>query len=211
MNREQIQDSQVFKETCVCPWHIVRLFDNSLRPLLHNPRKLFAPYVGPGMTVLDIGCGRGFASLGLARLVGDEGLVISADIQPQMLRMVEQRAMTSGLSHCIRIHRCEPDRIGVREELDFVLAFFMVHEVPNKRSFLAEVLRLLKPSGRFFIAEPKFHTTALDFERMVQEAEELGFTIAERPRVRFSRAVVLARDGMVSDRTAEQEPSARTL
>lgn len=38
---------------------------------------MLAPYVTKGMTVLDAGCGMGFFSIGLARLVGDEGAVIA--------------------------------------------------------------------------------------------------------------------------------------
>jgi cyclopropane fatty-acyl-phospholipid synthase-like methyltransferase len=38
---------------------------------------MLGPYVKPGMTVLDVGCGMGFFSIGMARMVGDEGRVIA--------------------------------------------------------------------------------------------------------------------------------------
>ena len=177
----------------VCPWQIVYLFDNFLRPFVHNPQKLFEPYVRSGMTVLDVGCGRGFASLGLARLVGEEGLVIAADLQPQMLDMVKERAARVGLSNRIRIHCCEANRIGVQEELDFAVAFFMVHEVPDAWAFFEEIFTLLKPSGRFFFTEPKIHVSSRDFEQSVQKAQAVGFEIAEKPSVRLSRTVLLAK------------------
>ena len=41
-----------------------------------------------GMTVLDVGCGMGFFSIGLAKLVGDKGCVIAADVQPKMLSVL---------------------------------------------------------------------------------------------------------------------------
>jgi ubiquinone/menaquinone biosynthesis C-methylase UbiE len=190
MNTDQIKDSRALKEAYVCPWQIVPLFDNLLRPLVHNPRKLFGPYVKTGMTVLDIGCGRGFASLGLARLVGEEGLVISADLQPQMLEMVRSRALKAGLSSTIRVHLCEADRIGISDELDFAVALFMVHEVPDSRAFLEELFALLRPGGRLFVAEPLVHVSRRDFERSVEQAEEVGFEILERPAVFIGRAVV---------------------
>jgi ubiquinone/menaquinone biosynthesis C-methylase UbiE len=65
------------------------------------------------MTVMDLGCGAGFASLGLAKLVGDGGLVISVDVQPEMLEMVRSRAAKVGLSNTIRTHLCEHDCIGL--------------------------------------------------------------------------------------------------
>ena len=201
MNAEELRSSQVIDETHVCPWQIVRLFDNFLRPLVHNPRKLFGPYVQTGMKVLDVGCGRGFASLGLARLVGKDGLLISADIQPEMLDMVKKRAARAGLSNRIRTHRCNVDCMGVREELDFAVAFFMLHEVPDVRAFLIELFTLLKPGGRLFITEPKIHVNRRDFENTVRLAQTVGFEISERPGVRLGRTVVLVKGAAVDDDT----------
>ncbi|UCH43248.1 MAG: class I SAM-dependent methyltransferase [Dehalococcoidales bacterium] len=145
------------------------------------------------MTVLDVGCGAGFASLGLARLVGEEGLVIAADLQPRMLNFVKERAIREGLSNRIHIHLCSHDRIGLQEELDFTVAFFMLHEVPDIQVFLKEINSLLKPGGRFFITEPKIHVGLIAFNEMMRKAEDVGFEIAEKPRVRFGRTVLLSK------------------
>jgi len=191
MNTEQIQNEQTIERKLVCPWRMAPTIDNFLRPLIHNPRKLFGPYVKPGMTVMDVGCGGGFASLGLARLVGNEGLVISADLQREMLEIVQERAMKMGLAGRIRIHLCEANRIGVRDNLDFAVALFMVHEVPNSKAFLEEIFTLLVPGGKLFIAEPIIHVSRSDFERTVQEAVLTGFEKYRRPAIRIGRAVVL--------------------
>ena len=191
MNVESISDSLAEKKKFVCPWQLAPLIDNCLRPLVHNPLKIFAPYVGRGMTVLDVGCGAGFASLGLAELVGEEGLVIAADLQSKMLSTVKERAVRAGLSDRIRIHLCDANRIGVREELDFVVAFFMVHEVPDVRTFIEEIFKLLKKDGRFFLTEPKIHVSSHDFEQLVWEAQAVGFKVVERPSVRFGQTVLL--------------------
>lgn len=175
----------------VCSWRHVRTFDNFLRPLVHDPERLFAPYVREGMTVLDVGCGRGFASLGLARLVGEGGTVISADLQPEMLAMVGERAGKAGLMDRIFLHRCGERKVGVEEELDFVLAFWMVHELPDASGFFREMRGLLKPEGRLFLAEPKIHNTARSFDGTVVQAREEGLKVSETPRVRLSRAAVL--------------------
>jgi ubiquinone/menaquinone biosynthesis C-methylase UbiE len=190
MNTETTQSTWLGEGDRVCPWQRVRRFDNFLRPLVHNPRKLFGPYVRSGMTVLDVGCGGGFASLGLARLVGEDGMVISADLQPEMLDIVRERAASAGLLERITFHRCDPGRIGVQARVDFAVAFWMVHEVPDSEAFLREVCALLSPGGRFFLAEPKIHTSPLEFERMVEGGTEAGLVVLEKPKVRFSRAVV---------------------
>jgi len=191
MNVQQVCYSTDEKKKLVCPWQLAPLIDNYLRPLIHNPLKLFAPYIEQGMTVLDVGCGAGFASLGLAKLVGENGSVIAADLQPKMLSIVKNRAARGGLSDRIRIHVCSSNKIGVREELDFVLAFFMVHEVPNTQAFIEEVFTLLKRGGLFFLTEPKVHVRSHDFKQLVSVAQEIGFEIAERPRVRFGHTVLL--------------------
>jgi ubiquinone/menaquinone biosynthesis C-methylase UbiE len=149
------------------------------------------------MTALDIGCGGGFASLGLARLVGG-GKVIAADLQPEMLAVVRERAREAGLSDRIQTHLCPPDRIGVTGPVDFALAFFMVHEVPDKDRFLREISAILAPNGQFFVAEPLFHTTKRDFRQLIDRAAAAGLIVVEHPRVFFGRAVVLKR------RTAEK-------
>ncbi len=172
----------------VCPWWMVYTFDNPLRRLVHDPNKIFAPYVESGMTVLDIGCGRGFNSIGLARVVGEQGRVISVDMQRQMLNMLEKRAARAGLANRIQLHLCEADTLGVEDAVDFVNAFWMVHETPDTGKFLGEVFSLLKPGGKLLVAEPSFHVKPDDFDEMIEKAEEAGFEVCDRPRIRFSRA-----------------------
>jgi 2-polyprenyl-3-methyl-5-hydroxy-6-metoxy-1,4-benzoquinol methylase len=49
----------------VCPWWGGYFIDNPLRRLLHNPEKIVGPYVQPGMTVMDVGCGMGIFSIAI--------------------------------------------------------------------------------------------------------------------------------------------------
>jgi SAM-dependent methyltransferase len=178
----------------ICPWWLVKYFDNSFRRPFHDPQKLFGPYVGPGMTAVDLGCGGGFATLGLARLVGGGGKVIAADLQPEMLEMVRDRAERNGLSDRIQTHRCAPDRVGVKGPVDFALAFWMMHEVPDGAAFCAEISGMLAPGGRFFVAEPLFHTTRRDFLNAIEHAAAAGLAVFSHPKVALSRAVVFTKE-----------------
>ena len=88
----------------ICPWWLAYAFDNPFRRFLHSPEKILGPYVAEGMTVLDVGCGMGFFSIGLAKLVGNKGCVIAVDVQQKMLNALEKRAEKAGVLNRIRIH-----------------------------------------------------------------------------------------------------------
>ena len=74
----------------------------------------------------------GYFSIPLAQLVGSQGKVICIDLQQQMLDGLRRRAEKAGVLDTIAMHRCEPTRLGLPEPVDFVLAFWMLHEVPDQ-------------------------------------------------------------------------------
>lgn len=177
----------------ICPWWLAYSFDNPLRRLLHPPERLFAGLVGPGETAVDVGCGMGHFTLGLARMVGPGGKVIAVDLQPQMLERVRRRAERAGLGDRIRLHRAGEASLELKAQADVVVASWMVHEVPDRAAFLREVAGLMKPGARLFVAEPRLHVPEEDLERTVALALEAGLRVDARPRVSFSRAVLFAK------------------
>lgn len=175
----------------VCPWWGGYFIDNSLRRWLHPPEAILGPYVRPGMTVVDVGCGMGFFAIPMARMVGESGRVIAVDLQPQMLSTLRRRAEAAGVHQRIRTHRCAADSLVLSETADFVLAFAMVHEVPDRERLLGEIKNLLRPGAKVFIAEPRIHVPAKNFRRTVETALQCGLKVLEEPLVRWCRAVVL--------------------
>jgi len=177
-----------------CPWWLLFTFDNPLRKLVHNPKKILVPYVKSGDTVLDVGCGMGYFTLELAQLAGANGKVIAADLQEQMLAGLNKRAERAGLIDRIQLHQSTPNQIGVDQPVDFALAFWMVHEVRQQKDFLKQIFEMLKPNGGFLLVEPIIHVTETAFEQTVSQASEIGFQEIERPRVRASQAVVFGKE-----------------
>lgn len=175
----------------VCPVKKAGHLDTSIRRWLQNPRTILRPYIEEGMTVLDLGCGPGYFSIDLARMVGKSGRVIAADLQEGMLQKLRAKIQGTELEERITLHQCEEDKIGLSEPVDFVLAFYVVHEIPNQEEFLHEIKSILKPNGRVFIVEPPFHVSKTAFEETVRKAQDVGFTLVERPKVLLSKTMVL--------------------
>ena len=177
----------------VCPPSVGRLLVNPLRKLFQNPIRILSPYVSPGMNVADIGCAMGFFSLPLAKLVGIGGHVYCIDIQEEMITEVERRANNVGLSGRITTRLCTKESLqldDVKGTLDFTLAYYVVHEVPDAGKFLSEVIEVLKPGGHLLVEEPKGHVSEAHFEEMAQLAEEIGFT-AKRSSSLGNRTILL--------------------
>lgn len=175
----------------VCPAAISGVLDNIFRKLVHNPRKILADFVKEGMTVLDAGCGPGFFTVPMAEMVGERGKVIAADLQEGILEKLKNKIRGSELGKRVVLHKAEDDKFAVGEEVDFILVFYMLHEVGSQEKFLAEIKSILKPGGKVLLVEPKFHVSGKMFENSVEKAAALGFLPVAGPKIFFSRAVVL--------------------
>jgi len=174
----------------ICTWWIAYTFDNPLRKLFHNPQKIFGGYIKEGMTVMDVGCGMGYFSIGMAKLVGASGKVIAVDLQRKMLEIMHKRARRAGVEDIIKPHHCEADKLGIGGPVDFILAFWMVHEVADKDHFFVQIRSILAPDGKMLIAEPRMHVGAEELDQTIAIARDKGLQSREAPAIRFSRTAM---------------------
>lgn len=179
------------KNTRVCPVENAGVLDNIFRKWINNPNKILKDYIKEGMTVLDVGCGPGFFTVELAKMVGKTGRVIAADLQEGMLEKLENKIKGKEIEKRIELYQCDEDKIGISEKVDFILAFYMVHEIPNQMNFFKEMDSILKPNGRMFVVEPKFHVSKCTFENTINIAKEAGFKIFKGKKVFFSKTIIL--------------------
>ena len=180
----------------VCPWWLGYLLASPVRRLMQDPEAIVRPYVREGMNVLDIGCGMGFFSLPLARLVGETGKVVCVDLQEKMIRGLIRKAEKAGLSGRIDARVCRNDSLGVGDlvdTIDFVLVFALAHEVPDKERLFSEIYHTMKRDGNLLLAEPTGHVSKPDFEKTVSIAQSEGFAVLHDLNIRRSRAVLLQR------------------
>lgn len=179
----------------VCPPWLVHAFDNPIRRALQDPRTILDGLVEEGHAAVDLGCGAGYFSLALAEIVGAGGSVTAVDVQARMLEKARRRAARRGLDGRIDFRLCEPRRFGLEGPVDFVLAFWMLHEVPDPKAALEEILEALQPSGRLLVVEPRVHVPARRFDATVGLARASGFEVEPGPRVWLSRSIVCSTRG----------------
>lgn len=177
----------------VCPVEHAGTLDNKIRKLFQNPEKILQPYIDEGMTVLDVGCGPGFFSVEMAKMVGESGQIIAVDLQEGMLEKLKNKIEGTELESRIKLHKCEDNKVGISVHVDFIFLFYMVHEVFDKTSFFGELYSSLKPSGQTLIVEPPFHVSKTAFKETLQQAKNVGFVICEGPKMLFHQTAVLKR------------------
>jgi ubiquinone/menaquinone biosynthesis C-methylase UbiE len=184
-------DALFVRDNHVCPWYCCFTFDNVFRKLVQDPGKILGGYLKPGYHVLDVGPGQGYFSIPMARMVGEGGQIIAVDIQKKMLDALELRARKAGLSERIATKLVTGANYGLNAEIDFALAFWMLHEVPDKKALLQSVFTGMKDNALFLVAEPYLHVTNKMLEESTALARAAGFRVVDKPNIFFSRAVLL--------------------
>ncbi len=106
--------------------------------------------VAGGMTCVDLGCGTGTFSLPMVSLVGNEGIVYAVDDSAEML---EHMRLKKPLPNIIIINRDAVDTGLDSLIADFCLIAFLLHEVKQHDTLVAEAFRLLKPGGKLLVVE----------------------------------------------------------
>ena len=180
-------------EKHTCPWWLAYTWDNKIRKLFHNTDVILKPYLKVGATTLDVGCGMGYFSIHMAKYIGDEGKVISVDIQEKMLKILKERSEKSGVYNRIEPILSSGNLSNVTDEIDFALNFWMLHEVDSQERMVKEIYNLLKPGGKYLIAEPKIHTNKKYFDSIIEMSKEVGFKLENNPKITFSRAVLFSK------------------
>jgi ubiquinone/menaquinone biosynthesis C-methylase UbiE len=189
----KILDLIFVRDKHVCPWWLCFTFDNIFRKLIHDQYKILSPYIKEGDTILDVGPGMGYFTIPMAKMAGEGARVIAADIQEAMLAAIKKRALQRGMEKRITLHLSSSASLGLEGKFDFILAFWMAHEVPDKLRLFGELHSLLKDEGKFLMVEPKFHVSKAQFAQTLQIAQEAGFTPAENPQIPLSMSVLLVK------------------
>ena len=107
----------------------------------------------PGQRVLDLGCGTGWATRILARLVAEGlpglGQVVGLDVSDEMVRRA--RAQSKDFDNVMYVWAAADDIPWQDNYFDRVLSVESFYYYPDQQKALAELLRVLAPQGQLFI------------------------------------------------------------
>ncbi len=110
--------------------------------------------VRQGQRVLDLAGGTGDLTARFSKLVGDQGDVILADINQQMIQVGRDKLTDMGLLSNIQYVQANAECLPFPDNyFDCVTIAFGLRNVTNKDAALASILRTLKPGGRLLVLE----------------------------------------------------------
>ena len=137
-------------------------------------------HLAPGMSVLDAGCGPGRLTIPAAKALGEKGLVVALDSQRVMLRKLESRIASEGITNVRSVESSLGEGVLGGEDFDRVILAMVLGEVRDRTAALREIYSALKPGGILSVTEafgdPDYHRPAT----VCGEAENAGFRLVEK-------------------------------
>jgi ubiquinone/menaquinone biosynthesis C-methylase UbiE len=133
------------------------------RLVVNNPGRAFeqgfeirwmkrAIHLQEGLTILEVGCGRG-AGAGLILREFRPSVLHAMDLDFDMIRKAH-RYLSSEQKRRISLYAADALHLPHKDStLDAVFGFGVLHHVPDWQAALSEISRVLKPGGVYFVEE----------------------------------------------------------
>ncbi|MBI0006887.1 bifunctional demethylmenaquinone methyltransferase/2-methoxy-6-polyprenyl-1,4-benzoquinol methylase UbiE [Gilliamella sp. W8126] len=110
--------------------------------------------VRKGQKVLDLAGGTGDLTAKFSQIVGDDGLVVLADINESMLKVGRDKLRDKGLFNNIEYVQANAEELPFADNyFDCITISFGLRNVTDKQKALQSMWRVLKPGGRLLILE----------------------------------------------------------
>ena len=172
------------------PERWAKIFDDPSRAAWQKPDEVVAALeLKPGMTAADLGAGTGYFTAGLSRAVGEKGVVLSIDPEPQMVEYLGKRAHREGLANVVPVLALYEDPFLPPGRVDRVLIVDTYHHIDDRQAYFRRLGANLAPGGRVAIVD--FHKrplpvgpppeAKLEREVVVAEMQKAGFRLAAEP------------------------------
>jgi ubiquinone/menaquinone biosynthesis C-methylase UbiE len=126
-----------------------------VRRLLEDPfDRMREAGAATGLKVADVGAGKGFFTVAAAELVGEGAFVFAVEPDPERIGMIRRRCDEARVSNVgfLQKRAEEMNQIDA-ESLDLVFSMYSLHHFESLERGLAEIRRILKPGGRFYVRD----------------------------------------------------------
>ncbi len=177
-----------------------KVFDDPARDAWQQPDAVIAALeLAPAMTVADIGAGTGYFAVRIAKQV-PQGQVIATDIEPDMIRYLEERATREGIAN-LRAELTPPaDPKLADASIDRILIVDVWHHLGDRVAYAKFLARGLKPGGMIAIVDFKLDAThgppkqhRLTPEAIAADLRAAGLTASVSPTALPEQYIVIAR------------------
>jgi SAM-dependent methyltransferase len=161
-----------------------QIFDDPARDAWQKPHEVIqALALPPEARVADLGAGTGYFSARLANMLPG-GVVYAADIEPDMVRYLGERAKREGLKNLVPV-ASKPDDARLPEKVDLVLLVDVYHHIDRRSDYFRRLREALKPGGRIAIIDFRLdapegppRSSRIPPEQVVTEMKAAGFVPA---------------------------------
>lgn len=165
----------------------VEVFDDPERDSWQHPQQVLQFLgISEGQTVADVGAGTGYFTVLMAQLVGESGKVYAVDVEPALVKHLEERTAKAGLFQVVPVLAEPDDPLLPEGGVDLVLIVDTWHHIEDRIDYLATLAATLKPGGRVGLVDwrkgelpkgpPPGHK--LSREEVILEFREAGWTLA---------------------------------
>jgi ubiquinone/menaquinone biosynthesis C-methylase UbiE len=159
-------------------------FQEEMRNQQQPPEKLIeAIGLKEGMTVADIGAGRGRVTVFLAKKVGKKGMVFANDIDTSVLDYLRDRCKKNSISNVKTIVGSTDDPLLPKEQVDLALIIDTFHHLEKPVEMMRNTKSCLKKNGILVIVDRDSIKSRLSpsektsREKLTKLSEEAGFKI----------------------------------
>jgi len=137
-------------------------------------RVLDSLQVRPGMVVGEVGAGRGYFTMKLARRVGPAGRVIANDIDKSSLKTLERAASAEGLENIDVLLGGEADPKFKPQSLDLAVMVYVFHDLTRPVALMRQLKEALKPGAVVAILDRDPERYAYDSNHFMKRKAILG-------------------------------------
>jgi len=163
------------------PQWMAELIDNPFRRRIQPPGETAVRHgIKPGMQVLEVGPGNGTYTLGAADQVGNEGQVVTVDIEPKIINRLKKRLEDESISNVdARVADVYSLPFG-DNSFDLIFMITVINEIPDIPKALSEFHRVLKNSGTLVFSELFMDPDYPLAGTLIHKTQESNFRLIEK-------------------------------